>query len=104
MISSSQNHDNLVIKMMNWIAAALLLVAGALLWWQRGRGERHARQHLEDALKHLFEQEYRGRRGTLSSLAGILRLSDSAIVALVGRMQSQGLIVADGQGFLLTTD
>ncbi len=90
--------------MMLWIAAALLLVAGVLLWWQQRRGVRHARQRLEDALKHLFEQEYRGRRGTLSSLAGVLRLSDSVVVALVGRMQAQGLIVADGQGFLLTTD
>ncbi|MFP5378326.1 MAG: DtxR family transcriptional regulator [Vicinamibacteria bacterium] len=84
------------------LIAAPLAWAG-LRWWRRREGARR-RRDLEDALKHLFEQEYRGRRGSLSSLAGILRLRDHAVVALVGRMQAQGLVVAHGQEFTLTPD
>ena len=87
----------------------LLLVGAALLGWfarrfERQRAAARARRHLEDALKHLFEQEYRGRRGTLPSLAGVLRLSDARVVALVGRMQTQGLVTAHGSEFRLTSE
>ena len=51
----------------------LLAVAAMLAWlvvrWDRQRSALRRRQRLEDALKHLFEQEYRGRRGTIASLA-----------------------------------
>ena len=83
----------------------LLLVATALLgWWWHGHNRLRSRQRLEDALKHLFEQEYRGRRASISSLAGALRLRDRTVVALVGRMQAQGLLETHGQEFRLTTD
>ncbi|HET9372360.1 MAG TPA: iron dependent repressor, metal binding and dimerization domain protein [Vicinamibacterales bacterium] len=86
----------------------LLAVAAMLAWllvrWDRLRSAHRKRQQLEDALKHLFEQEYRGRRGTISSLAGVLRLRDRAVVDLVSRMQSQGLLTPHGQEFRLTSD
>ena len=87
----------------------LLLVAALLLAWggrrvQRQRAVARGRRHLEDALKHLFEQEYRGRRGTLSSLAGVLHLSDPKVVDLVGRMQAQGLVTSHGADFRLTSE
>jgi DtxR family Mn-dependent transcriptional regulator len=75
-----------------------------LLGWRVATRGRRERQRLEDALKHLFEQEYRGRHGSLSSLAGALRLGDSTVVALVGRMQAQGLVTASGQEFTLTPE
>ena len=71
------------------------------VWRHRQRPARD-RRRLEDALKHLFEQEYRGRHASISSLAGALHLGDSAVVALVGRMQAQGLLAARGQEFDLT--
>ena len=83
----------------------VLLVSAVLLgWWWHGHNRLRARQRLEDALKHLFEQEYRGRRASISSLAGALRLRDRTVVALVGRMQAQGLLETHGQEFRLTTD
>ena len=86
----------------------LLAVAAMLAWlivrWDRLRSAHRKRQQLEDALKHLFEQEYRGRRGTISSLAGALRLGDRAVVDLVTRMQAQGLLTPQGQEFRLTAD
>jgi DtxR family Mn-dependent transcriptional regulator len=81
-----------------------LLIAVLLSWVLFGRRDTRDRRRLEDALKHLFEQEYRGRRATLSSLAGTLRLPDRAVVALVGRMQAQELLTVDGQEFQLTAD
>jgi DtxR family Mn-dependent transcriptional regulator len=85
-----------------WLAVAVL--AALALWWRRGHGRHRDRQRLEDALKHLFEQEYRGRHATVASLAGALGLSPAAVVGLVGRMQAQQLLVARGQEFDLTPD
>ena len=85
------------------ILIAIAALAGALLWWRLEEPARQ-RRRLEDALKHLFEQEYRGRRGSITSLSGALRLGDAAVIQLVGRMQAQGLVVASGQEFQLTPD
>ena len=79
-------------------------VGAGVLWFVRRSRNGQSRQCLEDALKHLFEQEYRGRHASLSSLAGALRMSDSAVVALVSRMQAQGLLTARGQEFDLTAE
>jgi DtxR family Mn-dependent transcriptional regulator len=77
-----------------------VVLAGLRLWTRRG--STRDRQRLEDALKHLWEQEYRGRHATLSSLAGTLGLSPGSVVGLIGRMQAQQLVVAHGQEFDLT--
>jgi DtxR family Mn-dependent transcriptional regulator len=84
---------------------SLGVVAGlAWWWWLRRSDASRDRRRLEDALKHLFEQEYRGRHGSLTSLAGALRLSPPRVVALVGRMQAQRLVTARGQEFQLTPE
>ena len=50
------------------VAAGLALVAWLAVRWERRLDQARDRRRLEDALKHLFDQEYRGRRGSLSSL------------------------------------
>ena len=62
------------------------------------------RQRNEDALKHMFEEQYRGRQASLSSLGGVLRLSGPTVLALVTNMQRQGLVSATGQTFSLTPE
>jgi DtxR family transcriptional regulator, Mn-dependent transcriptional regulator len=62
------------------------------------------RQRIEDALKHMFEEQYRGRQASLSSLGGALRLTGPTVLALVTRMQSQGLVNTTGQTFSLTPE
>lgn len=62
------------------------------------------RAQIEDTLKHLLDQESRGRRASFSSIAGTLRLGDSALMTLLGHMESQGLLRSQGQEFLLTTE
>jgi len=88
------------------ILGAFALVAAAL-WgarWRAQRGVLRQRQRVEDALKHLFEEQYRERRASLSSLGGALRLPAADVVALIGRMQTEGLVKAHGQTFSLTPE
>ena len=68
------------------------------------REETRKRTRTEDALKHLFDQEYRGRHGSFASLSGALRLDDRRLMQLLGRMQQQRLVVATGQEFELTSE
>ena len=84
------------------LVALVACLAGLVAVWRHRQRPTRDRQRLEDALKHLFEQEYRGRHASISSLAGALHLGDSAVVTLVGRMQAQGLLAARGQEFALT--
>lgn len=85
---------------------ALLVVAGivAAVRQLHGRDALRRRVQIEDALKHLFDQEYRGRRASFASLSGILRVDDRRLMQLLGRMQQQGLVAASGQEFQLTPD
>jgi DtxR family Mn-dependent transcriptional regulator len=87
----------------SWLILAVL-AAGAFFFWRATTRPARERRQLEDALKHLFEQEYRGRRASIASLSGALRLAARAVVALVGRMQAQGLVEPQGQEFRLTAD
>ena len=80
-----------------------LAVFGVLRLATKSRVTRGRRQ-VEDALKHLFEEQYRGRHASLSSLGGALRLSGATVLALVTRMQTQGLVSTIGQTFSLTPE
>jgi DtxR family Mn-dependent transcriptional regulator len=83
--------------------ALLVLIAGGILATLLDRREASRRRvRIEDALKHLFDQEYRGRRGSFASLGGALRLDDRRLMQMLARMQQQGLLVATGQEFHLT--
>jgi len=92
-----------------WVLAVFVLVAtllprvGLLAYWTR-RTTSARRAAVEDALKHLLEREYRGRSGSFSSLGGVLRLSDAALMALLSRMETQGLVRTEGQSFRLTAE
>lgn len=85
------------------VVAMVLAVYLATVWTRRRRTD-NARHRLEDALKHLFDLEYRGRRGSLASLTGALRVPDHVALALVDRMQTQGLLRSVGTEFDLTAE
>ena len=70
----------------------------------RDRDATRRRTRAEDALKHLFSEEYRGRHASFASLSGVLRLDDRRLMQLLGRMQQQGLVAATGQEFRLTAE
>ena len=85
------------------ILAALIAVA-VLRPRMRDRDTIRRRTQTEDALKHLFDQEYRGRRASYASLGGTLRVDDRRLMQLLGRMQQQGLVTASGPEFQLTPE
>lgn len=85
-----------------FVGAAISAAAFFVARWRTSRLTARGRQHLEDALKHLFDLEYRGSHGTLASLTGALRLSDRVALELVARMQAQGLLTARDREFDLT--
>lgn len=95
---------------MNPVVTFLLvgLTFASLVWlivlWRERRLASRSRHHLEDALKHLFDLEYRGRHGSLATVTGALRLPDRVVLDLVARMQTQGLVVARGSEFDLTPE
>ncbi len=92
--------------LMTFLVVGLVLagLAYAFARWRERRMFARGRQHLEDALKHLFDLEYRGSHGTLASLTGALRLPDRVVLDLVARMQSQGLLTARDREFDLTPE
>ena len=86
-----------------WVAALIAVATVSFVLWSiRQRGD--TRTQIEDALKHLFDQQYRGRHGSFASLGGQLRLSDRRLMQLLAQMQHQGLVVARGQEFELTAE
>ena len=84
------------------LLVALLVGLGVVLWRHRAQRAVRERRRIEDALKHLFDQEYRDRHASLASLKGALRLPDGPVLALVARMQALDLVRARGQEFDLT--
>jgi DtxR family Mn-dependent transcriptional regulator len=84
------------------LAAILGAVAVALFRRLRSAAALMRRVQTEDALKHLYGEEYRGRRGSFRSLGGALKTSDRRLMQLLGRMQQQGFVMTRGEHFTLT--
>ncbi len=87
---------------------ALLFVlfwpATGLAWrWRRGLAASD-RVEVEDALKHLWDGEYRQRPATLESLAGALGLSGRAAADLVDRLGRLDLLILDDAALHLTPE
>jgi DtxR family Mn-dependent transcriptional regulator len=93
----------------------ILVLGAALLIWAvlprvgllarlRRWKELRRREQLEDALKHLLDDEQAGRHATPEDLAGALRLSMGRVMRLVARMQAQGLIEPRGASLHLTAE
>ncbi len=88
------------------LAAAVLLLwpVRGLLWrWLRSR-EATERVLIEDALKHLFDFEYKERIANLQSLSGALAVSGNRAADLLARLQEQELVDFDGDGYRLTPE
>jgi DtxR family Mn-dependent transcriptional regulator len=71
------------------------LLLGLLIgryWRDRRSGSWRRRAPLEDALKHLYDREYRGHVGTVESLAGVLGVSLDFATELLTRLETEGLV------------
>jgi len=69
------------------------------MFWKR----RHTQRILfEDALKHVYDCEYRKVEATIFSLSGILHLKDKKVVTLLAKMEKRGLVRFLSDGIHLT--
>ena len=93
------------------VVAVVLVLSVGLFWpatglawrWRRGLVASD-RVEVEDALKHLWDGEYRQRPATLESVAGSLGLSGRATADLVDRLGRLGLLQHDDSALHLTSD
>lgn len=84
-------------------AAVVLFWPGWGQFWRWRRGlEASDRVRVEDALKHLWDCEYRDFPATLQSLAGALGLGGRPAAALVERLERLELVDREGDRLLLT--
>lgn len=74
---------------------------GVLARWQKGR-HLNERVQSEDALKHIYKFEMKGRRPTIESVAGILHASLNDTADLLGKMEANGLLTVSGESIKLT--
>jgi DtxR family Mn-dependent transcriptional regulator len=90
---------------------ALLALAVVVFWpgwglagrWQRGLVASD-RIEVEDALKHLWDGEYRQRVATLESLAGTLGIAGRDAAGLVDRLGRLDMVRHDEHGLHLTAE
>jgi DtxR family Mn-dependent transcriptional regulator len=93
------------------VVATALVVGATLFWpntglawrWRRGLVASD-RVEVEDALKHLWDGEYRQRPASLESLAGALGLSGRAAAELVDRLGRLSLLHHDDSALRLTPE
>ncbi len=94
------------------LALGLLVIFGtvALLWpdsgliWKLRRAFRASeREQTEDALKHLFDCEYKGRIGNLQSISGVLSVSGNRAAEILQELEARELVQPTEGGYRLTT-
>ncbi len=71
--------------------------------WNRNR-RRMKRVLIEDALKHIFDCEYKNIFCTTESIAGSLLISTDEAAELLTRLSTMGLLVTNDNGVKLTPD
>lgn len=91
------------------VAFVISLAAAFLFWPQSGtywRVQRVRRQGgrvvLEDALKHLYNFEYRNQSASVESLGGALEVSQNEAADLLVRAEERGLVTSEGGVIHLT--
>ncbi len=95
----------------NGVAIALVIVLvlmfapqwGMVPRWKQRRWLT-SRAAIEDALMHLHQREHAGRLASVESLAGALGVSTRLALALVQRMEGQGLLRVSAGGLSLTPE
>lgn len=93
-----------------WILASALLLFGAYRWWfkylfSRKNPEQEEKTLIEDALKHLFDNEYKSLVSTDLSLSSSLKISKEQTHSLLSRMETMNLATKNGEDQLqLTTE
>ncbi len=93
------------------IGIIVLCLVAFILWPRKGILARWVqstkstqRVRIEDALKHLYDCEYRKLVCTRQSVSGALSLSGDDAARLLSRLEDLGLLRSQGDGFVLTDE
>jgi DtxR family Mn-dependent transcriptional regulator len=89
-----------------FIALLLLFLwpkRGVLARWQLV-GRSTSRVLVEDALKHVYDCEYKSVTSSLQSIAGALDISGDKAVRLVSRLEEMGLVSSHANALTLTSE
>lgn len=84
------------------LAVLLLRPRQGWVWRWRRALLAGGRMRIEDALKHLYDCEYRGLPATLHSLSGFLGLTGNRAAELLQRLEDRELIEPVREGYHLT--
>ncbi len=93
------------------IGTAVLAVTAVFLWpekgilsrWQQAR-QMTDRARREDALKHIYKCEQKGRLASVESIAGALHISTNDVAELLGDMQTSHLLHIHSDNITLTSE
>lgn len=93
------------------IGTVVLAVTAVFLWpekgvlsrWQQAR-QMTDRARREDALKHIYKCEQKGRRASVESIAGALNVSTNDVAELLGDMQTHHLLHVHSDNITLTSE
>ena len=98
----------LIALLVGVLIVALLV---GLLWPDRGLfwsfvRARHATQRvlMEDALKHMFDCESKGRQGSIASLSGVLNVTRNRAAELLGLLEAAELVTLAAGAYELTNE
>lgn len=93
-----------------WAGVAIVILA-VVFWPNRGLWARWRRtlQHtrrvrIEDALKHVYDCEYKQLTATHKSIAGALSISGDEVARLLERLEGLNLLRSEGEMLTLTED
>ena len=70
--------------------------------WKQWRQDTE-RVQIEDALKHIYDCEYKSISCTINSIAGILSINSDRATKLVSRLEILGLLISNGEVLQLTS-
>jgi DtxR family transcriptional regulator, Mn-dependent transcriptional regulator len=93
--------ETLVIIVLVAAVAMFLPSYGIISRWRQSK-ERAGRILIEDALKHLYDYEYRGHKSTVKSLAGSLQVSQNQTADIIDRLEDGHLAEVHGEVLQLT--
>ena len=93
------------------LTASVLVGAVLLFWpdsgliWRLRRAFRASERVLtEDALKHFFDCEYKGRIGNLQTISGVLAISGNRAAEILQHLEAREWVQPVEGGYRLTTD
>ena len=85
-------------------AVALFWPDRGIVWKMRRAFRASGRVLAEDALKHLFDCEYKGRIGNLQSISGVLSVSGNRAAEILQQLEASELVKPSEGGYRLTAD